>query len=460
MKKILVKKLSGIIFLLFIVCLTPVYGAVSLSVSPMDGGSSLRFSRSDVQSRLGHEVRVRITSNDSTQYQVFQRWAQPLSPTGAGSGFERDFLKFYGLSGSNGAGTLYGNIPDFISLSDQLVYTSSGNGTSDGFILVYQVDPDRLQVSGEYIGRLLLTVRPIGSAQSSEVYVDVFVDADIAFRFEVRGSRGYDTIHLVKGVEPGRIQDEVSFAFEGNTGEIRVYQEVLDPIALVSDKTELAKGSVLFRGVGVTDGLSVEMPATLDFGRQLIYRSWNSQDQWDMEYSLKLDQTFPIYAGEYRSRLRYIVERPGLPATEYDFGLEMEIEPRLEIHMTFETGGVVFDKLYPGSPPQDRKVVVRVDSNIKRPYAVIQRVSGPMQNEKQQLMEKGYFNVKTVLDPGIPGRVRLPDFEDVSEQDTYLYFSDADGSPAQFEVIYRVMPYRDMTPGDYRAEITYTLEEI
>lgn len=450
---------SGMIFLLFLLSITPVQASVSLSVSPIEGGSSLRFSRSDVQSSLSHEMRVRITSTDSSQYQVFQRWTQPLSLSGA-SGFERDSLQFYAVSGSNASGTLYGNMPEYITMSDQLVYTSSGDGTSDGFILVYQVDPERLESSGEYVGRMVLTVRPIGGGQTSEVYVDVFVDAELSFSFEVRGEKAADAIRLLKGTNGDVVQDHIAFAFEGNAGELRVYQEVLDPIALVTDSQDLAKGNVFFRGIGVSDGVQVETPQRLDFGRQLIYRSWESSDQWELEYALELDTAFPVMAGQYQGRLRYAVERGNQFFKNYDFDIEMTIEPLFKLELSFDHGGMAFDALYPGAAPQERKVWVKVRSNINRPFTVTQHVTGPMQNESQQSMDPGSFLVKTVNQDKGPGETALKDFQEVSLDDTCLYTSDAQGSSAEFEVIYRVMPYAEMSSGNYRAEITYTLGEI
>ncbi len=54
------------------------YADLSISVLPVQGGPSLRFNQSDVLTKLGQEIRVRVTSTEAVQYQVYHRWVQPL----------------------------------------------------------------------------------------------------------------------------------------------------------------------------------------------------------------------------------------------------------------------------------------------------------------------------------------------------------------------------------------------
>ena len=51
---------------------------LSLSVTPRDSGSSLRFGRVDLLSSTDKEVRVRVTSSADTQYQIYQRVLEPF----------------------------------------------------------------------------------------------------------------------------------------------------------------------------------------------------------------------------------------------------------------------------------------------------------------------------------------------------------------------------------------------
>lgn len=451
--KILVLSLAGLVFWGF-----GVQAAISISLSPIQGGATLRFNRSEVLSQANRELRIRITSTDSDQYQVFQRWVQPLRSSSVG-GMQRDFLRFYGLSGSNGSGTLYAQLPDYISMSDQLVYTSSANGASDGFVLIYQVDQSRLESSGQFVGRLLVTVRPIGSGQSQESYLDVFVDADLGFHMMVEGGHGSNLIRL-NADQSDTLADKTSFSFEGNAGEIRIYQEMLTPLALVSDNTDLAKGTVFYTTVGLSDWVRVKTPKVLDFNRDLVYRSRELSDSWDIVYEFNSDQTFPLAAGLYRGRIRYTAEGTGI-LKQFDFDIEIQIDPVFEIILDFPEGKVDFSNLYPGAAPQEQGVIVKVNSNLNKPYMVSQKVLGPLQNEKQEALDQENFLIKTIVDSRSRGKGKMPQFVSVSSSvEQSLYISDEQGSPVEFEVRYRVVPYEEMSPGNYKTEMTYTLGEI
>lgn len=432
--------------------------SVSISISPIAGGTTLRFSRSDVISDLSKELRIRVTSSDATQYQIFQRWVQPLNSP-ASPGLQQNILKFYGLSGSNGFGTIYGQLPEIISMSDQLIYTSSMNGVSDTFVLVYQVDRQRVASSGQFIGRLLLTLRPIGSGAIQEVYLDVFVDVELGFDFSIKGVRGGNLIRLNEDSFNQR-KDKVVAAFKGNVGEIRVYQEVLTSIALVTDNKKLAKGLVTYQTKGASDSVQVPMAKTLDFGRKLIYRSWKIEDSWDIIYEFNADKTFPSAAGLYTGRIRYTLES-GQDQKVYDFDIEIEIDPVFELKLEFPEGKVSFSNLYPGAAPQDRLVVVKVTSNLQKPYAISQNIRGPLQNERKESIDSENFLMKTVVGARSFGKGKIPNLIPVpNSNNEYLFVSDSLGSSVEFEVHYRVVPYADMFPGDYRTEIMYTLGEI
>jgi hypothetical protein len=134
--------------------------AVSVSVSPMEGGSSLRFGRVDVTSSNTKEVRLRITSGDGRQYQVFQRIIEPLINEQGGS-LDLEAVQSYTLIGSNSQGTLYQQDLEGLSLADQLLYTSNDPGDSDAFTLIYQINSERINAGGDFTGKIVYTVRPI-----------------------------------------------------------------------------------------------------------------------------------------------------------------------------------------------------------------------------------------------------------------------------------------------------------
>lgn len=440
------------------VLIGPVQTNAAITISPIEGGTSLQFSSQDVLSQTGREIRVRVTSSGGQQYQVFQRWIQPLS-SNMGGFPGRDVLRFYGLSGSNGSGTLYGHVPEYIGMTDQLVYTSSPSGMGDSFTLVYQIDPDRLNVSGQLTGRLMLILRPIGSGEVEDAFLDVLVDADLGLDIAVSGDRGIQAIRLNTRA-PDEYTDIVRFVINGNAGPLRIYQEILNPIVSLEDQTPLPKGALRVSGSGYTDGVKFTGSADVDGNRTLIYESQRREDEWALQYELASSDLTPLKAGTYQGRIRYEIES-GQIQKSFDFDVDIRVEPVFELSFTFPDGPVAFSKIFPGSGPQERSVLVTVDSNLQKPYVVSQKTPGRLRNEHGNTLESGYFMLKTTAPDELKGGLKFPEFTPVSiEDEQTLFISDRQGSPAEFNVFYRLVPYSDMSPGHYQTEITYSLGEI
>ena len=53
---------------------------LNISVAPLTGGNSLRFGRISSGDEISKEVRIRISSTDGRQYQVFHRSFFVLQP--------------------------------------------------------------------------------------------------------------------------------------------------------------------------------------------------------------------------------------------------------------------------------------------------------------------------------------------------------------------------------------------
>jgi hypothetical protein len=140
--------------------------------------------------------------------------------------------------------------------------------------------------------------------------------------------------------------------------------------------------------------------------------------------------------------------------------LEAHVAPVFEINVELPPGGVDFANLLPNSPPETREVLVRVQSNLGKPYMVIQKVVSPLSNEKGEAIAEVAFSLKEEFIGSASGKLAHTDFKPVSPGDATLFFSDTQGSSAEFKVIYRLRAYPEMTPGDYRTEIVYSLGEM
>ena len=77
--------------------------SVHLSVNPVTGGTSLRFGRVGGDLDVNKEVRLRVSSDEGKQYQVYQRLVEPLvNDQGASLGV--DAVSTYTLNNSNASG--------------------------------------------------------------------------------------------------------------------------------------------------------------------------------------------------------------------------------------------------------------------------------------------------------------------------------------------------------------------
>ena len=129
-------KLPVFIFLFCLMCLSQAcLASVSLSVNPADGSNSLRFEPVvQVGIENKQEIHIRVNSTGGSQYQVFQRILEPMVNE-KGDAFNLQAIGTQTLSNSNSSGTLYLQNADRLSMSDQLLYSSSQGGESDSFII-------------------------------------------------------------------------------------------------------------------------------------------------------------------------------------------------------------------------------------------------------------------------------------------------------------------------------------
>ncbi len=438
---------------------SPAIAEVSISATTIQGSSSLQFGRQDVLDGRQKEVRIRLTSSDGNQYQVFQRMIDPLtSPQGGMQ--NRDALQFYSVSGSNSSGALYAQMPEYLGRSEQLIYTSSENGSSDRFVLAYIVDRNRITKSGQYYGRIMFSVRPIsGGGSEQNIYLDVILDAELDFNFELRGERGRDQIELSneRGSAPAY---RVDLSYDGNVGELKVYQELLRVPTNNSNGKEIPLRSLTFDSqCNVSSELPYNNTAAMERKRMLIYSANTADDQCVLRYGVDPSFFSSLEAGEYLGQLRYTVSGPQ-GEKEYVFDLAVYIKPEFEIELGFPEGPMRFNNLFAGGPPQTFSVEVRVNSNIGRPYSVTQELTTPLANERGQRLDPQYFLVSAELLDESTGVVLAPEFEPVKERGEVLFTSDKAGSPAKFRVFYQVRPYAEMEPGDYYTEVRYSLGEM
>ncbi len=441
----------------FCFCVTSASANLDFTIVPVDGGTTLRFSRGDVGAGVTKEVRVRITSTDNTQYQVSQQLISPFVNE-RGVTITRPVLLASILQSSSGSGTLYLSSYEALNRGNQLLYTSSAAGMSESFTLIYKVDTQNLPDSGSFKGLIQYTLRPVSGGQLQTIQTNVFIESNADLKFNAQGSAGPNLVRIDSKKEalPGHID----FSFESNAGkDLKIYAEILTyPINDLNVELELGILKTSYEGARNGE-LSFQQNVDLPRNRVLIYSSRQQSDSFSALFSLSSDDLAKVSAGSYRGMMRFCFETPeGIK--NYDFELDVNIAPFFEIVVDFPQGPIDFSHVIFGGDPQIKEVDVVVRSNLGRPYVVKQKVADVLINEKSQLIPKQYFNVRQELIPKSLGTVASTVFVPVEAGETKIFSSDKVGSPAKFKVYYRLTPFPLIKAGEYKTAIVYDLGEL
>ena len=131
----------AIIFLCWAGFIPVCFAAVSLSVNAIDSSDS-----------SSKEIQIHVTSNQSHQYQVFQRVIGPI---------DAQAVDVQTLAYSNASGTLEEESPGHLSGKDQLLYTSSPDGQEDSFVVRYSLNPGFVSTDGKFTSKIIFSLRLI-----------------------------------------------------------------------------------------------------------------------------------------------------------------------------------------------------------------------------------------------------------------------------------------------------------
>lgn len=448
----------GLLVMCFLSLPTKVHAALRLSLSSEDGGNSMRFGRIGRPSSHNKEMRVRVTSSDNKQYQVFQRVIDSFVNE-RGEPLDRAVLVAATLDGSNNAGTLYLSMEERMSYTDQLVYTSTSNGVSDGFTILYRVDPSRLTSSGKFLGKILYTVRSIGGGAQDEMVVNVFLDAVGELKVTLEGSSGRALVELdSQGLHQQR--GYVELVLSGHVGgPLNIFQEMLNPLA-----DEL---NTLLQGATVQFTVDADGPGTTryrqgqllePFNRELLYTTQAREDRVRIILALEFSEYDLPQAGRFSGSLRYTVEY-GQAQEVFDVDVVVNVAPVFEMKVQYPEEGLHFDNLLPGQTSQIREIEVEVQSNLGRPYVVHQQVTAWLSNEKGDEISGDFFAFRQTLEKKDRGKVRNVQFNPVPRQDVPVYLSDDKGLGTKFKVAYELTPDWQLSGGEYKAALTFSLNE-
>ncbi len=454
------QRLPYLLFLIFF-GLAPVstYAVTNLSVNPVEGGNSLRFGRVDNQSVANKEARIRIISNDGKQYQIFQRILEPLVNE-RGYSMNPSGITTYTLNASNSAGTLYVQEPTSFGYSDQLLYTSNPNGDSDSFQVVYNIDKNKIEQSGDYLGKLQYVLRPIGAGSVEDAVLNMSFEVSKENKFTIEGSSGKQSVKL--STHNGKDQTGyVKIGYEGNPGDLRIYQDVLEFPHNELDE-DLLPGSLVFSThelAGDQGQLSYLNPVSLERKHQLLYSASENSGSFIVDFALDDKTLTNQKAGYYRGKIRYTIEKGDRPET-VDFDLNIEVTPIFNLDVQYPSDGLRFSKLLPGTPSQIKEIKVVVNTNLGKPFMVTQNINSSLTSEKGEKIPSDAFRMKIEVLEGQTGKTEFNDFSAVPSGTVPILFSDIQGTLTTFRVLYQLSPYPEMQPGDYNLAVMYSLSEM
>lgn len=432
----------------------------SLSVTPFEGGSDLRYGKiAATTGRVNKEIIVKVSSDINKQYRVIQSWLEPLThPEGWTLGENSFFV--YGIRGSNSIGTL--NVEQEVPAGSLrlLLYTSNTQGAPDSFKLVYGLLVSANQRPGSYRGRLAFILEPIDSTQSLvRVILNVFVEIGAESKIEIGPASGGTVIRL-KADSSTETSAQVLVNSQGRwASQFKLLQ--LLPQALESPEgLQLPEGAINFRVYPVEKGTAITQAAPVAVNhQQAIYTSNQFGEAEDLVITYSLANVSQSKAGRYRGGLKYYLEGPASFLIE-TLGLEVDVPKIFNLIVIPETGGVMqFRNLKPNEPPRKAEVMIKIDTNVGRPYQVSQRVVSEFIDKQGNVIPKENFKLK--LEPQeTKGRLKFSESSEVKLGESVLLVSDATGSADSFKIIYELSPGVNLKPGDYATSIVYSISEI
>lgn len=429
--------------------------ATSLSVSPADGSSRLKLEQAYLGLDNKKDVRIRITSTDSKRFQVFARVLEPIVNE-KGQTLDLRAVSLATISGSNTSGTLYSQNENYLTMGEQLLYSSAQNGESDSFSISYALNPDAVTSSGNYIGRMVYTVRSSEGGDAQETLI-MNIQAESKWQVAVSGSRVKDRITINDKDVTEKTADFVKIEFSGNVGQdVRIYQESV-VLPQSAEGRDLGVDGLIYyvasEGSGKTQDVS-----KLNQNRSLIYEGQENSSKVLVYFQLN-PQTLGVQApGTYAGRMKFTIESDrGLQ--DFYIDIQCHIQPVFTIDVVVPSDGISFNRVVANSPAQEKEVIIRVQSNLRKPYQVSQNLQVLMTNEKGEQIAQDFFTQKVEMSLGSRGKTKFNSFMPVEVGDRPLFVSDSQGSPVELKITYKLQGYQGMRAGSFNAPLQFSLNQ-
>jgi len=440
------------------------FAAFDLNYTLDEGGYRLEFDRINFSRGITF-----TTSNDTVnnRYEIRQRLDSPLRSRDNPSVTIGNNFVVRGIRGSNRNGDLRLPTGDIAVKNDELIYVSNPAGAADSFTLVYGIANAQELAPGYYTGRVTLVLNPINSSAMPvtkviEVYVNIPNDGG-SLSVTVAAAEGASSIIIdpsennLRGWANAVVTINSSF-----NGPFRILQMLPAPIQSQDGKF-IASNNLLFNIPDAQKGVAINQPTPVSGSLQTIYSSrpdGSADKAFIIAYSLA--DPLSLVAGNYRSRIQYLLESSGKQINLGALDLEIRQERIFEIAITPQDQryNIDFANLKPSDGPRLNEVLIEVRSNLGRPYQVTQNVLSELVNSTGDKIPVKNFSLQTLTAGDTKGILKAAVKTPVEKGSLLLFVSDPNGSADKFKVVYELVCPPDLKAGNYSSRITYTLTEI
>ena len=435
-----------------------------LTVSPRRGGQNIRFESAAPGGLLrNEEVTLTVTTDRNAQYQILQTMYQPLTNEFGNTIPAGSFVQF---SPSGSQGTLRTQLETPVTMGQKQIYTSEAGGASDEFVLVFNVLVPEEQPGGVYHTQLTFSAELI-NAQSgtspSLTTLDVRVEINPKFRITLQNVKG------VKALDLGRITrekvaggDTLTLKVESNIGtRYRLFQHLAEPLSSSMGDT-LEENTLTFLASGgsagslTAQGSDQGLPAAPSLFYQSDERGAPDQIQIQYVFSPPLSQKAGVYTGNLSFRVES--NSPFVPNEVLIVPVKLEIESIFGLDTQIDGGALNFGMYRSGEEKQQKKVFLKVRSNLGEPYQISQVVSRPMTNDAGAVIPSDYFQVSgQEVKTGV---LSVPSPSPVKEGEKVIFTSDKKGTPEDFTLNYELSLPKGAQAGSYHTELKYSITTL
>jgi len=278
---------------------------------------------------------------------------------------------------------------------------------------------------------VVFSIRLVDQPGGQKVPFELSLGNSSALNVSVQGGHDPKVVSIRDSDISSKIADFVKISFSGNRGQdIRIYQELDSPLKNAMGH-ELAGDALLVNG------------KALRVGKTLVFTGSKDRDHFCVYFLVDPNKINQQDAGSYIGKIKYVLETNQV-RQEFSLDIQCAVQPVFTMDVSEPSGGAV---------------TVMVMTNLHQHYQVLQNFQKIMVNANGKAWNTKDFLMKVVIGPDEPGYTNFADFAPVTKGEYPIFSSDAQGSPVEFKVVYRLEGYDKIAMGHFLAPIKFSLNQ-